>query len=96
MGYLPRKDFIMPQKIKQLLLELETELNKEEKLDTDEKEQLGNSISLIRSKLELENEDILQNMGDDLEKMAIKYEENLPNFSSIINRLTQSLTALGI
>lgn len=86
----------MPHKIKALLSELELELNNTEKLNIEEKEQLGNSVSLIREKLELENEAILQNMGDDLEKMAIKYAETLPNFSSIINRINQSLTGLGI
>ena len=86
----------MPHKIKEILVELENELKETESLNTDEKEQLGNSVSFIREKLEMDNEAILKNMGDDLEKIAIKYEESLPNFSSLVNRLTQSLTALGI
>ena len=86
----------MPAKIKELLSELETELNSDQKLDSTDKEELGNTVALIRTKLEMDNEAILNNMEEDLEKLAIKYEESLPKFSSIINKLTQSLTGLGI
>jgi hypothetical protein len=86
----------MPHKIKELLSKLEHELKLTDKLEHDEREHLGNSVSFIREKLEMDNEAILKNMGDDLEKIAIKYEESLPKFSSLISKLTQSLTALGI
>ena len=69
---------------------------KVKKLDSTDKEELGNTVALIRTKLEMDNEAILNNMEEDLEKLAIKYEESLPKFSSIINKLTQSLTGLGI
>lgn len=84
------------KKLKQLLLQVQEQLQQQDDLDNETQALLHKILSDVEGEVNVDADDLNQDLTDRIEEQAVQFEQEHPTLSAVLRQVMDTLGRIGI